>query len=69
MYAAKQSGRNTFWVFEPQMNHVALKSLIQQRELHRALSDGDLSVSFQPTFSVASQSETGVEALFRIDNN
>jgi diguanylate cyclase len=65
MYAAKQSGRNTFRVFEPQMNHAALKSLILQRDLRRALSDGELSVSFQPKFSVASQSVTGVEALIR----
>jgi diguanylate cyclase (GGDEF)-like protein len=65
MYAAKQSGRNTFRVFEPQMNHTALKSLILQRDLHRALKDGELSVSFQPKFSVASQSVTGVEALIR----
>ncbi|MFM0629994.1 putative bifunctional diguanylate cyclase/phosphodiesterase [Paraburkholderia xenovorans] len=65
MYAAKQSGRNTFRVFEPQMNHTALKSLILQRDLNRALSDGELSVSFQPKFSVASQSVTGVEALIR----
>ncbi|WP_027803494.1 putative bifunctional diguanylate cyclase/phosphodiesterase [Paraburkholderia dilworthii] len=65
MYAAKQSGRNTFRVFEPQMNHTALKSLILQRDLHRALSDGQLSMSFQPKFSVASQSVTGVEALIR----
>ncbi|BBU32184.1 bifunctional diguanylate cyclase/phosphodiesterase (plasmid) [Burkholderia sp. THE68] len=65
MYAAKQSGRNTFRVFEPQMNHTALKSLILQRDLHRALSDDELSLSFQPKFSVASQSVTGVEALIR----
>ncbi|RKT21102.1 diguanylate cyclase/phosphodiesterase [Paraburkholderia sp. RAU2J] len=65
MYAAKQSGRNTFCVFEPHMNHTALKSLILQRDLHRALSDGELSVSFQPKFRVASQSVTGVEALIR----
>jgi diguanylate cyclase (GGDEF)-like protein len=65
MYAAKQSGRNTFRVYEPQMNHAALKSLILQRDLHRALNDGDLSVSFQPKFSVASRSVTGVEALIR----
>jgi diguanylate cyclase (GGDEF)-like protein len=65
MYDAKQSGRNTFRVFAPQMNHTALKSLILQRDLNRALSDGELSVSFQPKFSVASQSMTGVEALIR----
>jgi EAL domain-containing protein (putative c-di-GMP-specific phosphodiesterase class I) len=65
MYAAKQSGRNTFCVFEPQMNQTALKSLILQRDLHRALNDGELSMSFQPKFSVASQSVTGVEALIR----
>ncbi|NKJ46191.1 bifunctional diguanylate cyclase/phosphodiesterase [Burkholderia sp. SG-MS1] len=65
MYAAKQSGRNTFCVFEPHMNQTALKSLILQRDLHRALSDGELSVSFQPKFRVPSQSVTGVEALIR----
>jgi diguanylate cyclase len=65
MYAAKQSGRNTFRVFEPQMNHTALKSLILQRDLNRALSGGQLSISFQPKFSVSSQSVTGVEALIR----
>jgi diguanylate cyclase len=65
MYAAKQNGRNTFRVFEPQMNHTALRSLTLQRDLHRALSDGELSVSFQPKFSVVSQSVTGVEALIR----
>ncbi|OUL80856.1 putative bifunctional diguanylate cyclase/phosphodiesterase [Paraburkholderia hospita] len=65
MYAAKQSGRNTFRVFEPQMNHTTLKSLILQRDLHRALVDGELGMSFQPKFSVASQSVTGVEALLR----
>ncbi|SAL11678.1 response regulator receiver modulated diguanylate cyclase/phosphodiesterase [Caballeronia peredens] len=65
MYAAKQSGRNTFRVFESQMNHTALKSLILQRDLHRALSDGQLGMSFQPKFSVASQTVTGVEALIR----
>jgi len=65
MYVAKQSGRNTFRVFEPQMNHTTLKSLILQRDLHRALTGGELSVSFQPKFSVASQSVTGVEALIR----
>ncbi|SMG27810.1 putative bifunctional diguanylate cyclase/phosphodiesterase [Paraburkholderia susongensis] len=65
MYAAKQGGRNTFRVFEPKMNHTALKSLILQRDLQRALSAGELSVSFQPKFSVASKSMTGVEALIR----
>ncbi|WP_144147141.1 putative bifunctional diguanylate cyclase/phosphodiesterase [Paraburkholderia sp. BCC1884] len=65
MYAAKQGGRNTFRVFEPKMDHTALKSLTLQRDLHRALNDGELSIAFQPKFSVASQSVTGVEALIR----
>lgn len=48
MYAAKQSGRNTFRMFEPAMHHTVLKSLILQRDLHRALAGGELSISFQP---------------------
>ena len=47
------------------MNHAALKLLILQRDLHRALNVSELSVSFQPKFSVASQAVTGVEALIR----
>ena len=65
MYDAKQNGRNTFRVFEPRMSHTALRSLILQRDLQRALSDDELSLAFQPKFSVASQSVTGVEALIR----
>lgn len=65
MYAAKQGGRNTFRSFEPHMHHAALKSLIMQRDLNRALTQGELSVSFQPKFRVASKSVTGVEALVR----
>jgi EAL domain-containing protein (putative c-di-GMP-specific phosphodiesterase class I) len=65
MYAAKQSGRNTFRMFEPAMHHTVLKSLILQRDLHRALAGGELSISFQPKFRVASQLVTGAEALIR----
>jgi diguanylate cyclase len=31
MYAAKQNGRNTFRVFEPEMHHTAIKTLIRSQ--------------------------------------
>jgi diguanylate cyclase (GGDEF)-like protein len=65
MYDAKQGGRNTYRLFEPAMNTGALKTLILQRDLQRAFEEGQLSVSFQPKFSIADQSVTGAEALIR----
>jgi diguanylate cyclase len=68
MYCAKQSGRNTFRCFEPAMDQAALKILVLQRDLHRALVEGEFSVAFQPKFNVATQSMTGAEALIRWDH-
>jgi len=65
MYDAKQSGRNTFRYFEPTMNTTALSTLILQRDLQRALEQGQLSLSFQPKFKIANLSLTGAEALIR----
>ncbi|CAB3789596.1 putative bifunctional diguanylate cyclase/phosphodiesterase [Pararobbsia alpina] len=65
MYSAKQSGRNTFRHFEPSMNTSALKTLILQHDLQRALEEGQLSVSFQPKFRIADRSLSGAEALLR----
>jgi diguanylate cyclase (GGDEF)-like protein len=41
MHDAKQSGRNTFRYFEPTMNTTALSALILQRDLQRALEEGN----------------------------
>jgi diguanylate cyclase len=65
MYDAKKSGRNTFRYFEPAMNTTALSTLILQRDLQRALEEGQLSLSFQPKFRIANLSLTGAEALIR----
>jgi diguanylate cyclase (GGDEF)-like protein len=65
MHDAKQSGRNTFRYFEPTMNTTALSALILQRDLQRALEEGQLSLSFQPKFKIANLSLSGAEALIR----
>jgi diguanylate cyclase len=65
MYDAKQSGRNTFRYFEPTMNTTAFSTLILQRDLQRALEQGQLSLSFQPKFKIANLSLSGAEALIR----
>jgi diguanylate cyclase len=65
MHDAKKSGRNTFRYFEPTMNTPALSTLILQRDLQRALEEGQLSLSFQPKFKIANLSLAGAEALIR----
>jgi diguanylate cyclase len=65
MHDAKQSGRNTFRYFEPTMNTTALSTLILQRDLQRALEEGQLSLSFQPKFKIANMALCGAEALIR----
>jgi diguanylate cyclase len=65
MHDAKQSGRNTFRYFEPTMTTTGLSTLILQRDLQRAIEQGQLSLSFQPKFKITNLSLTGAEALIR----
>lgn len=65
MYGAKQDGRNTFRFYESSMGAKATRLLQIQKGLQIALTDGGLSLHFQPKFSGRTQSLTGAEALLR----
>ncbi|MFC0254424.1 putative bifunctional diguanylate cyclase/phosphodiesterase [Massilia consociata] len=65
MYHAKQSGRDSFQFFSPEMNaHVVERGEMEKR-LRHALDAGEFVLEYQPEFDVASGRITGVEALIR----
>lgn len=65
MYGAKQSGRNTYRVFEPEMTKTAMRVLSIQRGLQEALKHGRLSLHFQPKYDGRASNLVGCEALIR----
>jgi len=65
MYRAKESGRNAYRFFTPEMNAAAVARMDLQNDLHRALERGEFSVVYQPIFEPATARVAGAEALIR----
>ncbi|WP_161539585.1 sensor domain-containing protein [Paramagnetospirillum kuznetsovii] len=65
MYRAKDSGRNTFHFFTPEMNRRANERLSLERDLRYALERDELRLLFQPQIDLASGMVVGAEALLR----
>ncbi|MCH9696548.1 MAG: EAL domain-containing protein [Gammaproteobacteria bacterium] len=65
MYRAKAAGRNSICYFGHEMSSHALKRLVMEQELRRAIYQGDLVLFYQPLVSLITGRMTGVEALVR----
>jgi len=65
MYRAKESGRNTYEYYTPEMSARALTLLTLEGALRRALERDEFLLHFQPKACVASGEMAGVEALLR----
>jgi diguanylate cyclase (GGDEF)-like protein len=65
MYAAKDSGKARFAVFEPSMTTHASEHLRIETELRRAIERGEFKVYYQPIVSLTTGKIDGVEALLR----
>lgn len=65
MYSAKDSGRNNFQYFVPEMNVRALDRLMIESGLRRALDRNELELHYQPQIDARSHRMLGVEALLR----
>jgi diguanylate cyclase (GGDEF)-like protein len=65
MYHAKEHGRNNFQFYTESMNEAALRRLILEGKLRRALDNDELLLHFQPRFSLSDGAITGLEALVR----
>jgi diguanylate cyclase (GGDEF)-like protein/PAS domain S-box-containing protein len=65
MYHAKESGRNNYQFFTPDMNTRALERLSLERSLRRAIDREELRLHYQPQYDVRTRQIVGVEALVR----
>jgi EAL domain-containing protein (putative c-di-GMP-specific phosphodiesterase class I) len=65
MYKAKESGRNTYQFYQPDMNAKSLRRLSLATELREALPREQLELYYQPLIDTVYGSVVAVEALLR----
>jgi diguanylate cyclase (GGDEF)-like protein len=65
MYHAKESAKGSFRFFTQPMNVIALKRLVLENELRRALQRQEFVLHFQPQVHVRRREVVAVEALLR----
>ncbi len=65
MYHAKDSGRNNYQFFEPDMNARAVERQSIEAGLHRALARREFVLHYQPKIDLETGAMTGAEALIR----
>jgi diguanylate cyclase (GGDEF)-like protein/PAS domain S-box-containing protein len=65
MYLAKESGRNQFSFYTPELNADARNKLALENELHRAILQNELTLHYQPKVDLRSGRIIGAEALCR----
>jgi diguanylate cyclase (GGDEF)-like protein/PAS domain S-box-containing protein len=65
MYRAKEEGKNTYQLYAPAMNALALRRLALESALRRALENREMQLHYQPIVEIASGRVRAVEALLR----
>ncbi|NIJ18668.1 diguanylate cyclase (GGDEF)-like protein [Sphingomonas naasensis] len=65
LYRAKHEGRGGYRFFEPAMDAEAQKRRQMELDLHDAITEGQLSLMFQPLFNLSESRVSAFEALLR----
>ncbi|PYU03677.1 MAG: two-component system response regulator [Acidobacteria bacterium] len=65
MYHAKESGRNNFQFFKPEMNRQAVERQSLEGSLRQAVERGGFLLHYQPKINLFTGQITGAEALIR----
>jgi diguanylate cyclase (GGDEF)-like protein/PAS domain S-box-containing protein len=65
MYRAKETGRNQYQFYRPEMNARTRERLLLENSLRQAVEKQQLILYYQPKIDLASGQMTGVEALLR----
>ena len=65
LYRAKGEGRGTHRFFEPEMDQLMQQRCDLERDMRKALVDGEFELYFQPFVALASGEISGCEALLR----
>jgi diguanylate cyclase (GGDEF)-like protein len=65
MYVAKENGRNQYQIFSESMLQETTERLTMEHALRHALTNGELTMHYQPQISLTTGAVTGMEALLR----
>jgi diguanylate cyclase (GGDEF)-like protein/PAS domain S-box-containing protein len=65
LYQAKNDGRGVFRFFKPEMDSSRRSRHIMERDLNRALAEGQFELFYQPVINIESGRVTSCEALLR----
>ncbi|MGZ4106818.1 MAG: sensor domain-containing protein, partial [Tumebacillaceae bacterium] len=65
MYRAKETGKNNFQLYAPNMNMLAYEQMELEIELRKALERDEFVLYYQPQVNVATGKIVGMEALIR----
>ena len=68
MYQSKNSGKNTYSIYNQQMEESLSKRLLLEKHLRNALSLNEFSLVYQPKINTLNGTVVGVEALIRWNN-
>jgi diguanylate cyclase (GGDEF)-like protein len=65
LYRAKNEGRGTYRLFEPEMDRKMQARRVLELDMRRALAAGEFELHYQPLIDMASSSVSALEALVR----
>lgn len=68
MYQAKESGKNNYMFYDPEMDRKIKRRLLIEMNLRNALDDEEFSLVYQPQILAKSGKVRGFEALIRWNN-
>ncbi|MEN8727671.1 MAG: EAL domain-containing protein, partial [Sulfurovum sp.] len=65
MYRAKESGRNNFQFYRPDMTKLALEQMSMKTSLRQAIDNEEFLIHYQPQVNLSTNKLVGIEALIR----
>jgi diguanylate cyclase (GGDEF)-like protein/PAS domain S-box-containing protein len=65
MYRVKEEGKNGYLLYTPEINEIAAKKFMLEKNLKHALKQNELLLYYQPQIDVGSNKIVGAEALVR----